>query len=399
MTTAVDSSPPKTELLFTGAIGDRNDAECVARLSKGTPEETNVLFLSYERPPDELFERWRSRVGDDPAEFGVITVGAEPGESADSEPDQNVVSVVRPDCLGRLQTTILLYLDQWSANDHPTILCFDSVTALLRNINRATAFRFLHTLVETLRVVDVVAHFHMETDAHDEETITMFQSLFDAVVDEPPDTGSTLSPDVLLALFDSRRRRLVCRSLAEAPDRTDVSAIAEQIARWESPGTPSEDSLERVHITLHHVHLPKLVEARVVERNRESVTATVGTAELEQYVRLTSGDDETFETKPPLPNEEKFPVTTTPKDDSDEAYWTVYGTAPDSVVVTLARALGTVFDVDATSLQTVLYDVVDVDALQRLAEREGTSVYATFQYGGYEVVVDGGEIRLYESGD
>ncbi|WP_435156155.1 HalOD1 output domain-containing protein [Haladaptatus sp. DFWS20] len=75
----------------------------------------------------------------------------------------------------------------------------------------------------------------------------------------------------------------------------------------------------------------------------------------------------------------------------------MYGTARDSVVVMLARALGTVLDTHPTKLRPALYDVVDIDALQRLTEREETSVYATFNYEEYEVVVDGGEIRLYES--
>ncbi|WP_227775766.1 HalOD1 output domain-containing protein [Haladaptatus pallidirubidus] len=67
-------------------------------------------------------------------------------------------------------------------------------------------------------------------------------------------------------------------------------------------------------------------------------------------------------------------------------------------MVTLARALGTVSNVHPTKLRPVLYDVVDIDSLQRLAGHEETSVYAAFNYGKYEVVVDGGEIRLYESG-
>jgi hypothetical protein len=83
--------------------------------------------------------------------------------------------------------------------------------------------------------------------------------------------------------------------------------------------------------------------------------------------------------------------------ESDETYWTVYGTAPDSIVVTLARALADVLETQATELRPVLANVIDIDALRRLADHGDISVYAAFEYEGYEVVVDSGEIKLYES--
>ncbi|WP_438267076.1 HalOD1 output domain-containing protein [Haladaptatus salinisoli] len=119
--------------------------------------------------------------------------------------------------------------------------------------------------------------------------------------------------------------------------------------------------------------------------------------ELERYVRLAEADDAPPEEEPPVSDGRNLRTTEASLDDSNEAYWTVYGTAGDSVVVTLARALGAVSNVRPTELRPTLAEVIDVDALQRLAQREEVSVYAQFRYEGYDVVVDGGEIRLYES--
>ncbi|SIR20211.1 hypothetical protein SAMN05421858_1809 [Haladaptatus litoreus] len=397
MKTAADSTPsPGNVLVFSPAIGNRTDEECVSRLSTADPSETNALFVSYKRSPEELLERWRERFGDDPASFGIIAVGTQ-SSASQTENDQNVVSLARPDCLGRLQTAMYLYLDQWSATDGQSVLCFDSITAMLRHVNRTTAFRFVRSLTESLRRIDVTAHFHMHPEAHDAETVAMLRPLFDTVIDGPPETGPEISPAALSVLLDSPRRRFVCRYLAEIGDTADVSAIADQIARWESEATPNEETRERVHITLRHVHLPKLAETGVVELDSGTVASKIGTDELERYCRIAGQGESNSETEPTISDGDGLSGRTRLKDKSDEAYWTVYGTDRDSVVVMLARALGTVSDVHPTELRPVLYDVVDIDALQRLAEREETSVYATFNYGEYEVVVDGGEIRLYES--
>lgn len=400
MKSAADSTPsPENVLLFSSAIGDTNDTECTSRLSAFGQKASNVLFLSYERSPEELLKQWNSRVGTEPAEFGIITVGKHSSSQRTENPhSEKVVSIANPECLGRLQTAVYLFLDQWSVNDHQAMFCFDSITAMLRYVDRTTAFRFFHSLTDSLRRLDVTAHFHMNPEVHDEETIAIFRPLFDTVVGGPQKTEEeAISPDVLSILFDSPRRRDVCRYLADVAGRPDVSAIADRIAEWESEGTSSNDTRKRVHITLQHVHLPKLIEAGVIELDGEMVIAADDTAKLKRYNQITDNDDSVPKTEPTISDAKGLPTTTSPRDESNEAYWTVYGTARDSVVVTLAWALGAVLETHPTKLRPVLYDVVDIDALQRLAEREETSLYATFNYEGYEVVVDGGEIRLYES--
>ncbi|MCO8245163.1 HalOD1 output domain-containing protein [Haladaptatus sp. AB643] len=400
MTTAGDSSfDAGSTLLSTAAMGREGDIDCVHRLSGDGARERNVLIVTYNRSPEVVLQQWQSRIGDEPTELGIIAIGGGNARTGTHrlEPhgDQNSVSLSNPASLGRLETTIRLYLDEWSANDHPTVLCFDSVSTLLRHVDRTTAFRFLATLTDQLRHLDVVAHFHIVPDAHDGSTVAMLRSLFD-VVHGYEETEPAVSADVLLALLGSPRRRHVCRYLCEVSDSATVSGIARQIAMWEGSGVPSENEYERVHITLWHVHLPELAEVGVLQLDGNVVSSAIDRDVLERYVQLTT-DDSSTELFPSLTDSERIRTNDPPEDEPDEAYWTVYGTAPDSIVVTLARALANVRDVPPTELQPILSDVIDIDALQRLAEHEDISVYATFQYEGYEVVVDSGEIKLYDS--
>jgi Halobacterial output domain 1 len=309
--------------------------------------------------------------------------------------DSNAISLASPASLGRLETTIHLYLDQWSVNDEETVLCFDSISSLLRHVDRTTGFRFLYSLTEYLRQQSVLAHFHIDPDLHDNATIAMMCSLFDAVHGRSEDVEN-VSADVLLTLLGAPRRRLVCRYLSEVADPAPISAITERIAEWEGAGTASENERERVHITLHHVHLPELADTGVLERDGEMVSSTVESGTLDRYVRLTANDSSP-EVPPALPNRESIRPSDSSVDESDETYWTVYGTGPDSIAVTLARALADVQNTPATELRPVLADAIDIDALQRLSDHGDISVYAAFKYEGYEVVVDSGEIKLYDS--
>ncbi len=400
MTTAGDSSfDAGNTLLSTAAMGRNGDTDCVHRLSADGLDERNVLIVTYNRSPEVVFEYWQSRVGDEPTEFGIVAIGGGNAQAGthrlQPSGDRNSVSLSNPASLGRLETTIRLYLDEWSANDSPTILCFDSISTLLRHVDRTAVFRFLASLTEQLRILDVAAHFHIDLSVHDEATLAMLCSLFD-VVHGHEVTEPRVSADVLSTLLGAPRRQLVCRYLCEVSDSATVSGIAQQIATWEGSGVPSDNERERVHISLWHVHLPELAEVGVLELDGNIVSSAVDGDVLERYVQLTA-DDTSAELLPTVTDDERIRTNERPENESDEAYWTVYGTAPDSIVVTLARALADVSNVPATELQPVLYDVIDIDALQRLAEHEEISVYATFQYERYEVVVDSGEIKLYDS--
>lgn len=86
--------------------------------------------------------------------------------------------------------------------------------------------------------------------------------------------------DVFDALAHDRRRR-VLRSLSDASLPLSVADLARRVAARETGGSesatePPGDVVERIHVSLHHAHLPKLDAVGLVEYDddRQAVVAT-----------------------------------------------------------------------------------------------------------------------------
>lgn len=92
-----------------------------------------------------------------------------------------------------------------------------------------------------------------------------------------------VSPDVALSAVADEHRRAILRSLdGAAPDAMTVEALADAVIEHVTDGNESRDRAERrrdVRIALHHVHLPKLAESRMVDHERGA-----------DRVRLADGD-------------------------------------------------------------------------------------------------------------
>ena len=82
----------------------------------------------------------------------------------------------------------------------------------------------------------------------------------------PHNADSEVDAGTLLHLLATDRRRLFVSYLADRPDETvDVDEVVDAIteAEWPDPGPATHR--ERVPIDLHHVHLPKLADAEVID--------------------------------------------------------------------------------------------------------------------------------------
>lgn len=94
----------------------------------------------------------------------------------------------------------------------------------------------------------------------------------------PPDGG--LRPGIaggtdVLATLAKERRRTVLSVLEERDGPTTETDVARTIARLEAgaDGVPGDETIDALRASLHHVDLPKLEEAGLVEHDRESSTA------------------------------------------------------------------------------------------------------------------------------
>lgn len=65
------------------------------------------------------------------------------------------------------------------------------------------------------------------------------------------------------------RRRYVLHLLHEAPEPLTLVDLTREVVRWETDPdeTVRSATTERVHTSLHHVHVPKLEDAGLVEYN------------------------------------------------------------------------------------------------------------------------------------
>ena len=110
--------------------------------------------------------------------------------------------------------------------------------------------------------------------------------------DSPP---TPLSVDLIFdALADPRRRRLIVY-LRDSGGSSTVSEAAEALARGggdASSGYPAEE-IDRIRTALHHVHVPKLEDQRLVayDRERERIELTEYECYLVPYLKQASKDE------------------------------------------------------------------------------------------------------------
>ena len=179
-------------LLLASSFASGSGANCAELLHPAPAADTNVLWVSYTKSPDKQLQRWRAHADERPGEMGMVSVedgtrsvAADGGGRGSSLPDTNapVETVNSPNDLTGLGIRVTEFLTDWRENGNRTVVCFDSLTALLQYVDLETAYEFLHIVTGRLAAVDAFGHFHMDPDAHDERTVEIVTSLMDAVVE------------------------------------------------------------------------------------------------------------------------------------------------------------------------------------------------------------------------
>lgn len=91
-----------------------------------------------------------------------------------------------------------------------------------------------------------------------------------------PDVAALADADVDAdALFDvlaDSRRRFVIACLDEYADPMALRDVADELATWERDAPITDipaDEVESIHAALYHVHVPKMVDAGIVDYCRE----------------------------------------------------------------------------------------------------------------------------------
>lgn len=100
-----------------------------------------------------------------------------------------------------------------------------------------------------------------------------------------------ITPTTLFNLLANDRRRYVLHYLSQTAGAVSLCDLAEQIARWEDDST--YDRYKRILTGLHHMHLPKLVDAGMVCYNVEGETVELldaADAVMPHLNRVTADD-------------------------------------------------------------------------------------------------------------
>ncbi|MFT4922341.1 MAG: hypothetical protein ACI8XM_001555 [Haloarculaceae archaeon] len=171
-------------LLLAPSLGSQGTDACLHLLTQSRPTQSNVLTINFQESPSEFIDRWTGETGASPVRGGVVAVGATNATVDNS--DWAVRSVESPSDLtgiGIELSELLSGMAKAADDDEDIVVCFNNITSLLQYADLQRAFRFLHVVTGRVKTVGGVGHYHIDPDAHDQQTLATLKGLFDAVVE------------------------------------------------------------------------------------------------------------------------------------------------------------------------------------------------------------------------
>lgn len=184
-----EGSDAENVLVLSSGSDGRSDRACAGHLHVPGGDAEAVIFVSITESPARRVQVLRNHARRPPARVGVICAGEARRGDLDTPQGVAVRTVENPADLARLGVGISDALSSW-ADQHPTTVCFHSLTALLQFVELSRVFRFLYTLGGRVAASGARAHYHLDPDALDEQAVATLRPLFDVVV-EVDDDGST----------------------------------------------------------------------------------------------------------------------------------------------------------------------------------------------------------------
>jgi len=179
---------PLNVLLLAPSVGGHEDEVC-GELLHGPAERERALLVTCMNSPAERLDVWTDHENGRPEHATVVDVEAAARSTAattatgtDGAPNTLVESVDSETDLAGLGDVIDRHLTEL-ASEGETAVCVHSVSDLLQRAEERAVFKFLEVLTSTVDRAGAVAHYHMNPDVHDRETIETFEVLFDSVVD------------------------------------------------------------------------------------------------------------------------------------------------------------------------------------------------------------------------
>lgn len=175
-----------------------DDGELCDDLHQPYPiDQENVLSVTADRSADEILTEWSHQRDTMPAEHKIISLGdfaRSAGTKTVTLPGSIEADLIADERdLATLRERIDNVLSEWQSNTSVTILCFDSIDAILAATDLETTFRFFHRLTPRIADSDTIAHYHLDPLECDDRAVNALTPLFDTVIyDDGDATGSVL---------------------------------------------------------------------------------------------------------------------------------------------------------------------------------------------------------------
>lgn len=242
------ASVPGNVLLETDVRDECEVAACADLLDLNAAGDVDVVLVVVGEPLADHLDALKRHAGGPPANVGIVSVrdadlvvrGEKRREETPSGPTIRRISDPRD--LTGVGMAVSEFLSAWRGDGNRTVVCLDSLTALLEYADARRVYQFCNDLTGKLEAGNARAHFHLAPDAHDERTVRLLTSLFDRRVTAADVVGASDTAeegsDEAAAADDSEERSEEPREQADPDDAIDSPSPPAAVAGGGS-GPPS----------------------------------------------------------------------------------------------------------------------------------------------------------------
>lgn len=183
------TAEPRNILFLSPSFHRPSEIACIDLLTARSHARTGVLMVTNVSMADECLRHWTTHADEWPAKLKLITAGeftrsaAVRRVSSSVTADIDVGTISSPGDLTGVGIEVTEQLSAWREENLDIVACIDSLTVLFQYASTERVYEFLYVLTRQMADADVVAHYHLDPGAHDEETEYIVRSLFDTVIE------------------------------------------------------------------------------------------------------------------------------------------------------------------------------------------------------------------------
>ncbi|MFA9518633.1 RAD55 family ATPase [Halopenitus sp. H-Gu1] len=170
-------------LLFVGP----DDVDCrslgLQFLAGGTSYDQGSLVITFDGSVESIIEQYQTFAEEDDLDSLAVIDCSDSEEPPDSLTDSQYFPVQSPSSLTDIGISFIEYDDTRAENFVGTRVLVESITALLEHVPEERAFEFINAFVGRFATAGYLGVWTMDSSAHDEQTRSTFEELFDGIVE------------------------------------------------------------------------------------------------------------------------------------------------------------------------------------------------------------------------